>query len=445
MEVTVFKRQDTSFKWYNHSVMRRNIMNDTVIKIDNVCKQYRLGTIGGSTLRGDIESWWAKVRHKEDPNIKIGHKAYSKNEKFMALDGINLEVHKGDTLGIIGGNGAGKSTTLKLLSRVTAPTSGNIYIKGKISSMLEVGTGFHPELTGRENIYLNGAILGMKKSEVSRKIDDIIEFSECSQFIDTPVKRYSSGMFVKLAFSVAAHLDSDILLMDEVLAVGDMNFQKKCIDKMLSIANEAGRTIIYVSHNMNTVRQLCNRGVVMKKGKIIYDGDTDTAIKLYLDSSKTEQKLFNDFTNSRRPDFLTDKLRFESLEVIGRENLSIKDGEEIRMRIKWKALKDIPSLSVRMMVHNVNNEPIATSICPDFIQCRAGETYSREFIMNTEALSTGSYRLLMAAYELDDIGGVIDTDAVWPALSFDRIKDSSVNWKAKLFGDIELPQMHVVE
>ena len=202
-------------------------MSETVIKIDHVSKQFRLGTIGGGTLQCDIQSWWARVRHKEDPNLRIGQKAYSKNEKFLALDDISLQIQKGETLGLIGRNGAGKSTTIKLLSRVTAPTNGNIYIRGKNSSMLEVGTGFHPELTGRENIYLNGAILGMKRSEVTKKIDDIIEFSECAQFIDTPVKRYSSGMFVKLAFSVAAHLDSDILIMDEVLAVGDMAFQNK--------------------------------------------------------------------------------------------------------------------------------------------------------------------------------------------------------------------------
>ena len=195
--------------------------------------------------------------------------------KTKAVDDVSFEVRKGEALGIIGHNGAGKSTLLKLLSRVTAPTKGTIYIDGKISSMLEVGTGFHPELTGRENVYLNGAILGMKKSEVDRKIDEIIEFSECEKFIDTPVKRYSSGMFVKLAFSVAAHLDSDIILMDEVLAVGDMAFQQKCIDKMLSVAQNSGRTIVYVSHNMNTVRRLCNRAIMMEKGKIIYDGDTD--------------------------------------------------------------------------------------------------------------------------------------------------------------------------
>ena len=212
-------------------------MSEVVIKIEDLYKKYRLGAIGGGTLTADLQSWWAKVRGKEDPNTKIGDKAYEKNETFMALNGVNLEINKGDTIGIIGGNGAGKSTLLKILSRVTAPTKGNVKIKGRISSLLEVGTGFHPELTGRENVYLSGAILGMNKEEVDSKIEDIIEFSECSKFIDTPVKRYSSGMFVKLAFSVAAHLDSEILIMDEVLAVGDMKFKKKCIKKMLDVSH----------------------------------------------------------------------------------------------------------------------------------------------------------------------------------------------------------------
>ena len=227
-------------------------MSEVVIKIEDLHKKYRLGAIGGGTLHGDLTSWWARVRGKEDPNTIIGSKVYGKNETFMALNGVNLEINKGDTIGIIGGNGAGKSTLLKILSRVTAPTKGSLKIKGRISSLLEVGTGFHPELTGRENVYLSGAILGMSKEEVDSKIEDIIEFSECRQFIDTPVKRYSSGMFVKLAFSVAAHLDSEILIMDEVLAVGDMKFQKKCINKMLDVAH-CGRTILYVSHNMQTI------------------------------------------------------------------------------------------------------------------------------------------------------------------------------------------------
>lgn len=414
-------------------------MSDVVIKIEDVYKEYRLGSIGGGTLQGDLQSWWARVRKKEDPNMRIGDRGYENNELFTALDGINLEVRRGDTLGLIGGNGAGKTTTLKLLSRVTAPTRGNIYINGKISSMLEVGTGFHPELTGRENIFLNGAILGMKKSEIKRKMDDIIEFSECSRFIDTPVKRYSSGMFVKLAFSVAAHLDSDIMLMDEVLAVGDMNFRRKCIDKMLSVARESGRTIIYISHDMSTVRKLCNRCAVMKKGRIIYDGSTDEAIKLYFDSSKLKHTLYVDFTQVPRVDFLTDKVRFESLEVIGRDNLHIGDGEKLRMRMKWKALGDVEKLSLRMMIHNVNREPIATAVCTDFASCRAGETCSGDFILDTDALSTGSYTVLLAAFERDEISGVLDADAMWPALCFDREKKSEILWQPKLYGDIELP------
>ena len=240
-------------------------MSETVIKIENLKKKYRLGAIGGGTLTADLQSWWARARGKEDPNTIIGEQVNMKNKNFMALNGIDLKINKGDTIGIIGGNGAGKSTLLKILSRVTAPTEGSVKINGRISSMLEVGTGFHGELTGRENIYLNGAILGMSKGEVDRKIEDIIEFSECRQFIDTPVKRYSSGMYVKLAFAVASHLDSEILIMDEVLAVGDMKFQKKCISKMLDVA-KSGRTILYVSHNMQTIEELCNRVVVLENG-----------------------------------------------------------------------------------------------------------------------------------------------------------------------------------
>ena len=251
------------------------------IQIQGVKKEYRLGVISGGTLQRDIQSWWARLRHKEDPNSRIGSKNYGKNEKFVALDGIDLTIYKGERLGIIGKNGAGKSTLLKLVSRITSPTEGTIGINGRVSSMLEVGTGFHGELTGRENIYLNGALLGMSRAEVDSKIDKIIEFSEIEQFIDTPAKRYSSGMYVKLAFSVAAHLDSEIMIMDEVLAVGDLAFQKKCLDKMGDVSREEGRTILYVSHNMETIRRLCDRCIVLEKGKIIFDGDVEQAIELY--------------------------------------------------------------------------------------------------------------------------------------------------------------------
>ncbi len=420
------------------------MIGETVIKLENVKKQYRLGVIGGGTLQGDLQSLWARLRKKDDPNSTVDSKIYSKNEKFYALDGINLEVKRGDTLGLIGTNGAGKSTMLKLLSRVTAPSEGKIYINGKISSMLEVGTGFHGELTGRENIYMNGAILGMKRSEISKKIDEIIEFSECEKFIDTPVKRYSSGMFVKLAFAVAAHLNSDILLMDEVLAVGDMNFQKKCIDKMLSIA-KSGRTIIYVSHNMSTIRQLCNRCAVMKKGKIIYDGEVEKAIDLYLNSAKMKKEIHMDFTDTYRPNFLTNKIHFESLDVLDKDNPTYCDGEVVKVKIRFKALKDINKLSLRMMIHNEDQTPIATTGCYNFMECKESETYEKEFAFDISSLSSGIYKILMVAFETDDIGSVIDADAVWPALIFEREKSSALNWKSRLFGDIELNNMKLIK
>ena len=255
----------------------------SILKVENVSKEYRLGAIGGATLKGDLQSWWARVRKKEDPNIKIGAaQPQTKNQRFKALDGITFEVEEGEALGIIGHNGAGKSTLLKLISRVTAPTEGRIYLNGTIASMLEVGTGFHPELTGRENVYLNGAILGMTQSEIDSKFDRIVEFSELEKFIDTPVKRYSSGMYVKLAFSVAAHLNSDIMIMDEVLAVGDVEFQKKCLGRMSEASVNENRTVLYVSHNISTIRSLCQMSLVLDHGKLSFLGDVESRINRYL-------------------------------------------------------------------------------------------------------------------------------------------------------------------
>ncbi len=414
-------------------------MDNIVIQIDNIKKQYRLGTIGGGTLRGDLQSWWARVRHKEDPNSKIGSKVYEKNEKFMALNGVSFNVKKGETIGLIGGNGAGKSTLLKLLSRVTAPTDGEIRVKGKISSMLEVGTGFHPELTGRENIYLNGAILGMKRKEVDERIDEIIEFSECEQFIDTPVKRYSSGMFVKLAFSVAAHLNSDIMLMDEVLAVGDMAFQKKCIDKMLSVARDEGKTIIYVSHNMQTIRQLCNRCVVLRKGELIFDGDVEESIDIYLRNDEIISKTFNEFTKEyHRFNFLTDKVIMDSLEIIGKDNCHFKDDEKVRFRLKMHCNEDVDNLSLRMMIHNKDQMVMATSACYNFMSCKKGEEFSREFEMDVTELATGTYKVLPVLFELNDIGGVVDADGVYPGLVFEHEKTTPILWRTNLYGDTAL-------
>ena len=315
---------------------------DIAVKIVGLKKRYRLGVIGGGTLQGDIQSWWARKRGKEDPNGKIGKKAHAKNATFLALDGVDLTIYKGEKIGIIGHNGAGKSTLLKIFSRITAPTEGKIYVDGRVSSMLEVGTGFHEELTGRENIYLNGAILGMSRAEVDKKIEQIIDFSECRKFIDTPVKRYSSGMYVKLAFSVSAHLDADILVMDEVLAVGDVKFQNKCLNKMSEVSSSDGKTILYVSHNMNTIRQLCDRCVVMDHGKIIYDGDVEEAIAIYSQIQKRDKSSFVDLTNARRFGS-TENLRyvsFKTIEFLGKDINTFKKGEKAPLLFQWA---DIPN------------------------------------------------------------------------------------------------------
>ena len=256
----------------------------TVIQVENLSKTYRLGVIGSGTLREDVSRRWAKLWRKPDPTLKIGqeHHARLVGQEFKALQDVSFEVKQGEVLGIIGRNGAGKSTLLKILSRVTAPTSGEVRVKGRIASLLEVGTGFHPELTGRENVYLNGAILGMKKAEIKKKFDEIVAFSGIEEFIDTPVKRYSSGMYVRLAFAVAAHLEPEILIVDEVLAVGDAEFQKKCLGKMQSVATKEGRTVLFVSHNMAAVRTLCGSAILVEAGKLRLHGDPDSTINHYL-------------------------------------------------------------------------------------------------------------------------------------------------------------------
>jgi lipopolysaccharide transport system ATP-binding protein len=270
-----------------------------VISIERVSKSYRLGMIGGATLKDDFARWWAKVRGQPDPLAAIGaeHHARQIGEEFWALQDVSFDVHEGQVMAIVGRNGAGKSTLLKILSQVTAPTSGEIKIKGRIASLLEVGTGFHPELTGRENVFLNGAILGMTKAEIRRKFDEIVAFSEIETFIDTPVKRYSSGMYVRLAFAVAAHLDPEILIVDEVLAVGDAEFQKKCLGKIREVGR-SGRTVLFVSHNVNAVSTLCTEAAVLRDGELIFAGDVREALTHYGASTEVEGSI--DFTRRDR-------------------------------------------------------------------------------------------------------------------------------------------------
>lgn len=279
-------------------------MKDIILKAENISKQYRLGLVGTGTLSHDLNRWWHKIRGKEDPYLKVGEvndrSTKGTSDYVWALQDINFEVERGEVLGIIGKNGAGKSTLLKILSKVTAPTTGSIKSRGRIASLLEVGTGFNGEMTGRENIFLNGAILGMTKKEIASKLDEIIEFSGCERYIDTPVKRYSSGMTVRLAFAVAAFLEPEILVIDEVLAVGDAEFQKKAIGKMQNISKGEGRTVLFVSHNMAAVKSLCTRGIVMEHGKVVLDDNIDRAVSYYLGGNDTERsnsKKFDEYNN----------------------------------------------------------------------------------------------------------------------------------------------------
>ena len=269
---------------------------DIILKAENISKQYRLGQVGTGTMAHDLNRWWHQVRGKENPYLKIGdtndRSTKGTSDYVWALQDINFEVERGEVLGIIGKNGAGKSTLLKILSRVTAPTTGYIKFGGRVASLLEVGTGFNGEMTGRENIFLNGAILGMTKKEIASKLDEIIDFSGCERYIDTPVKRYSSGMYVRLAFAVAAFLDPEILIIDEVLAVGDAEFQKKAIGKMQDISKGQGRTVLFVSHNMAAVKSLCTRGIVLDNGKVVFDGGIEESVDLYHNASSNFESFY---------------------------------------------------------------------------------------------------------------------------------------------------------
>ena len=362
-----------------------------VIKTEHLQKEYKLGVIGTGTLRHDIQSWVAKKRGKDDPNRRIGSKEYEKGDRFLALDDVNLEIFRGERVGIIGANGAGKSTLLKLLSRITSPTDGSIAYRGRIASMLEVGTGFHPELTGRDNIYLNGAILGMTRAEVDKKIDKIIEFSECEKFIDTPVKRYSSGMFVKLAFAVASHLDAEIMIMDEVLAVGDMKFQKKCISKMRELAIDENRTVLYVSHNMGTIQDLCNRCIVLEHGKKVYDGDVDEAIKLYMGGDNDEFFSYEFVDDRFKSPVKRHDVNLKSVKYIGRTTNLFYDKEPLQLELSWENLEDIPSLSLRIEVQDTRRIPITSYVIEDFYSGKKGETHSEQFTLDISKITTGRY------------------------------------------------------
>lgn len=334
----------------------------TAIKFENISKQYRLGLVSTNTISHDLNRWWKmNICGKEDPYLKIGetndraHKGTS--DYVWALKDINFEVEQGDVLGIIGKNGAGKSTLLKILSKVTAPSTGSIRAKGRIASLLEVGTGFHPELTGRENIYMNGAIMGMSKAEINSKLDEIIDFSGCERYIDTPVKRYSSGMTVRLGFAIAAHLDPEILVVDEVLAVGDAEFQKKAIGKMQDVSKGEGRTVLFVSHNMGAVRTLCTKGIVLENGSIVYQGDSNDSVNAYLTKTTehTSLRLIDEIN------YQNNKLTVSDIRVNGSESKVVKvDSERNQIRIQVKGISNqAQKIALELKIFDNNDIPLA--------------------------------------------------------------------------------------
>lgn len=373
---------------------------EVAVKMSGIKKRYRLGAIGGRTLQEDLQSWWANKRGREDPNVRIGTDARQIGKEFWALNGIDLTIYQGERIGIIGSNGAGKSTLLKLLSRITAPTEGEIDIWGRISSLLEIGTGFHRELTGRENIYMNGAILGMTRAEIDAKIQQIISFSEIENFIDTPVKRYSSGMYVKLGFAVAAFLDSEILIMDEVLAVGDMAFQQKCLDKMRKSADEEGKTILYVSHNMDTIRRLCDRCIVLNQGKVIFDGDTEQGISLYLnnnlDSNPVDICLHGKSTKN-------DRVMLEHLLLQDKTMPVYTSEENLCMLLTMKFKEPTADLFLRLTFRNETNVAIGTAWSQPFSVTKAG-ICEAVFSFPLTQIAKGIFFVSLGVYQEDEIG-----------------------------------------
>ncbi len=401
---------------------------ETVIRVENLHKNYRRGRIGGGSLSRDFQSAMARFCGKEDPNKRLG---VQKNGEFSALAGVSFEIHRGEVVGIVGRNGAGKSTLLKVISRITAPSAGAVYIQGSVSSMLEIGTGFHAELTGRENIYLNGAILGMQRREIDRKIEEIIAFSECEEFIDTPVKRYSSGMYVKLAFAVASHLDSDILILDEVLAVGDAQFRQKCLEKIMQLATEGGKTVLYVSHNMTTVRQICDRVLVLEKGELKFDGDTESGIRAYLQADAAGTSL--DYTK-------------ENLILRGAERLAapisakLPSGtstvtDTLEVELCWKNLVPAQGLGICVTIYDAERRAVASGMANDVAaDLQAGAVCAHRLALDVSALADGQYE---TRYTFFVSGRRAFNGVCVQGISF--VKETNMqDWNSRLYGSTVL-------
>ncbi len=415
-------------------------MEQAIIRVEGLKKVYRLGTIGSGLIMHDFQSWLARRSGREDPNSKLDAHGHAAHEDFTALDGIDLKVKKGERLGIIGANGAGKSTFLKILSRITAPTEGAVYMNGKVSSMLEVGTGFHEDLTGRENIYLNGSILGMKRAEIDAAMEDIIDFSECRQFIDTPVKRYSSGMLVKLGFAVAAHLNNEILIMDEVLAVGDLRYQQKCIGKMSDVSEREEKTILYVSHIMSTVRQLCNRCIVLSHGKVIFDGDVESAIGAYMETSSVLVTAY-DFAREKRVGWTNrDEGELVGLEFPGKKTAAFTKGEPIRMDISWRSGTKLDNVCLRLLVRYKDDSPVGI-VDSALMAPEAPGTHHLEMEFDGGLLAPGSYYFQPFLFQKL---GSREVPLDWPRTNvyFEKLDpDSEQRWDHRNWGHLPLGEL----
>ncbi|WP_396191046.1 polysaccharide ABC transporter ATP-binding protein [Flavobacterium sp.] len=372
-------------------------MSKVVLKAEDISKQYRLGLVGTGTVKDDMKRWWYKLRGMEDPFLKIGEandrSTKGESDYVWSLRDINFEINQGDSVGIIGRNGAGKSTLLKILSQVTQPTTGKIYTKGRIASLLEVGTGFHPEMTGRENIYLNGAILGMRKKEITRKLDEIIDFSGVERYIDTPVKRYSSGMYVRLAFAVAAHLESEILIVDEVLAVGDAEFQKKCLGKMGDVSKGEGRTVLFVSHNMLAVKSLCNSGILLSNGKIENIGKVESVIDNYL---ITANNLLQSFAKIEKE---SNGFSLHSISVTNNSNNGNFDiSEDLVFEIKARSVKTFEGINVNIFFNTLDGVNVFAT-CSDSEKLIEG-SYSFKCVVPKKTLNDIIYSIDLMVVEV---------------------------------------------
>lgn len=397
----------------------------TAIEFENVGKQYRLGLVSTRTLSHDLERWWTmNILRKEDPYLKIGdtndRSVKGSSEYVWALKDINFKVEQGDVVGIIGRNGAGKSTLLKLLSKVTGPTTGLIRARGRIGSLLEVGTGFHQEMTGRENIFMNGAILGMTKAEVAKKLDEIVDFSGCERYLDTPVKRYSSGMMVRLGFAVAAHLDPEILVVDEVLAVGDAEFQKKAIGKMQDVSRGEGRTVLFVSHNMASIRALCKNGIVLSKGSVVYSGSADDCVDYYLENNLAE---INDYVDNlepyRRISGLSRGLEYSSIRMLN-DVREVATEEPLDFELTFKRNNHkITRCQFGTIIKNNADSPVGGNYSEPIDLPENGNIFKVKLTIPNHQLAKGRYTLNFNISSFDYSAVIKDYDIVYGVITFE--------------------------